>query len=232
MSTVKYPFNNRKFRENSEMTNILQQLNSEMASVVTEVQRSLVQISDGRGGAGAGTIWHSDGLIVTNAHVVARGPVTVTLADGREFSAGLLARDTDRDLAALSIEAQGLPTIEPGNSRKLQSGQWVFAIGHPWGIKAAVTAGTVIGIGSQWPGMPMQGQDWIVVSLAVRPGNSGGPLVDVYGRLVGINTIMTGPEVGAAIPAHTIKAFLKEALTTEPSVSAQAVPVSTNTRII
>jgi serine protease Do len=194
------------------MDSILEQLNTEMASVIDTVRRSLVEISDGRGGAGAGTIWQSDGLIITNAHVVERGPVKVKLADGRTFTANLLARDPEHDLAALSIEASGLPTIDLGDSRKLHSGQWVFAVGHPWGVKAAATAGTVIGSGEQWPGMPMSGREWVVVSLAVRPGNSGGPLVDTHGRLVGINTIMAGPEVGAAIPTHVIKAFLKEAM--------------------
>src|SRR5512142_685304 len=158
-----------------------------MASVVDEVQKSLVQISNGVG-HGAGTIWHSDGLIVTNAHVIAgHHALQVTLADGRSFPARILASDRDRDLAALAIDANGLPTIPLGDSKHLHAGQWVFAIGHPWGVTGAVTGGIVIGAGAQWPEMPASGQDWVVVSLKVRPGNSGGPLVDVQGRLIGIN---------------------------------------------
>jgi serine protease Do len=173
-----------------------------------------VQISDGQGN-GAGTIWHPDGLIVTNAHVIAgRRSLRVTLADGRTFPAQVLAQDRNRDLAALAISTSGLPTIELGDSRRLQAGQWVFALGHPWGVIGAVTAGIVIGMGSEWPEMPPSGQDWVVVSLHVRPGNSGGPLVDVQGRLVGINTMMTGPEVGVAIPVQVAKSFLRETLGT------------------
>ena len=197
------------------MSDLLQQLNAEMASVSDDVKRSLVQITNGRGGAGAGTIWHADGLIVTNAHVISgRHGLNVTLPDGRTLPAKILAQDTDRDLAALAIDANGLPTIEPGDSRQLKPGHWVFAVGHPWGVLGAVTAGIVIGMGSEWPEMPTNGQDWVVVSLKVRPGNSGGPLVDVRGRLVGINTMMTGPNVGVAVPSHVIKAFLREALGT------------------
>jgi len=195
------------------MANLLQQLNAEMASIADGVQRSLVQITNGRGSAGAGTIWHADGLIVTNAHVIqGRHALKVTLSDGHSFPARVLAQDTERDVAALSIDASGLPTIELGNSKRLKAGEWVFAVGHPWGVQGAVTAGIVIGMGSEWPEMPQTGRDWIVVSLKVRPGNSGGPLVDVQGRLVGINTIMTGPQVGAAVPAHVIKTFLRETL--------------------
>ncbi len=196
------------------MGTLLQQLNADMASVVDEVQKSLVQISNGVG-HGAGTIWHSDGLIVTNAHVIAgHHALKVTLADDRTFPAHVLASDRERDLAALAIDANGLPTIPLGDSRRVYAGQWVFAIGHPWGVTGAVTGGIVIGAGSQWPEMPSNGQDWVVVSLKVRPGNSGGPLVDVNGRLIGINSMMTGPEVGVAVPVHIAKAFLRETLGT------------------
>ncbi len=195
------------------MSNLLQQLNADMASVVGDVRQSLVQISTGRG-HGAGTIWHADGLIVTNAHVVehARGPLTVTLPDGTQRPAQVLARDPDHDLAALAVDANDLTTTQLGNSKLVKPGQWVFAIGHPWGVLGAASAGIIIGCGAEWPEMPLSGKDWIVVSLKVRPGNSGGPLVDVNGRLIGINTLMTGPQVGVAIPVHTVKSFLKEAL--------------------
>ncbi len=197
------------------MLAVLQQLNAEMAALAEGTQHSLVQITNGRGGAGAGTIWHPDGLIVTNAHVIAgRHALNVTLTDGRRFPARVLAEDTDHDLAALAIDAIGLPIIEPGDSKHLRSGQWVIAVGHPWGITGAVSGGIVIGMGSEWPETPPSGSDWVVVSLKVRPGNSGGPLIDTRGRLVGINSMMTGPNVGVAVPAHVVKRFLKEALGT------------------
>ena len=102
------------------MSTLLQQLNAEMAGVIARVRRSLVVVSDRRGGAGAGTIWHADGLIITNAHVIARGgPLDVSLADGRELTARVLARDVENDLAALAIDATDLPVIEPGDSRAI-----------------------------------------------------------------------------------------------------------------
>jgi serine protease Do len=195
------------------MSNLLQQINHEMAATVETVRRSLVQITNGHNGAGAGTLWHSDGLIITNAHVVQRQGINVALPDGRTLPARLLARDPDRDLAALSIEADHLPTIELGDSRQLQPGQWVLAIGHPWGVPGAITAGAVIDTGLP-PEIPAKHGELIQVGLHMRPGHSGGPLVDTQGRLVGINTMIAGPDVGLAIPIHVVKAFLKETLGT------------------
>ena len=196
---------------NQEVLSLLASLNADMANAIDRVHRSLVHISNGRG-AGAGTIWHSDGLIVTNAHVVhGRHDLKVSLPDGRRLPARLLAADPDRDLAALSVDATDLPTIEIGDSRQVRPGQWVMAVGHPWGIQGSVTSGVVIGSGDALPEM-RPGRDWIALSLHMRPGHSGGPLVDSQARLIGINTMITGPDVGFAIPVQTGKLFLKEAL--------------------
>jgi serine protease Do len=193
------------------MNNLVQQLNDEMSGAVENVRQSLVEIRNGQG-AGAGTIWRADGLVVTNAHVVrGRHSLSVTLPDKRTFPARVLARDDRHDLAALSIDATDLPTIEVGDSRVLKAGQWVMAIGHPWGVAGAVTAGVVIGEGAQLPEMAVSGREWIAVSLHMRPGHSGGPLVDIDGRIVGINTMITGPDVGMAVPVHVVKAFLRAA---------------------
>lgn len=193
------------------MREILQQLNTDLSVLADSVRRSLVRIQNGRRGSGAGTIWHPDGLILTNAHVVGRRSLRVTLPDGRTLPARLLAHSRGLDLAALSVEAAGLPTIELGNSQQLQPGQWVLAMGHPWGVIGAVTGGVVIDVG-----LPQElstlGRELIQVDLPLRPGYSGGPLVDVHGRLVGINTMMAGPEVGLAVPVHEVKRFLRQTL--------------------
>lgn len=194
---------------------ILQQLSEAMADVSDRVLRSLVQIRNGQRGIGAGTIWHADGLILTNAHVVdsgmsARQTLTVRLQDGREFLATLLARDPTFDLAALRIHASQLPAIELGDSHHLQAGAFVFAYGFPWGVEGGATSGVVIRTGALFPETTSSQQEWIAASLHLRPGHSGGPMVDTQGRLVGINTLMNGPEVGMAIPVHVAKAFLKE----------------------
>jgi S1-C subfamily serine protease len=194
------------------MSNLLQQLNNEMAAIVEKARGSLVQISNGkRGGLGAGTIWHSDGLIITNAHVVQREPLHVTLPDQQTFPAKILAHNPDLDLAALSVEAHNLPTIELGNSEQLQPGELVLALGHPWGVAGAVSAGPVINVGPP-PEIPRLKNEFVQAGLQLRPGHSGGPMVDVLGRLIGINTLITGPEVGLAIPLHIVKAFLKQKL--------------------
>ncbi len=219
----------------------LSSLSSEMGDVIDSVRRSLVRINYGMGN-GAGTIWHSDGLIITNAHVVGaldeirgRDPrfrraygayrasepeLTVTLPDGAVHPAKLLAMDAERDIAALSIDTQSLPTVQLGDSRKLKAGQWVFAVGHPWGVVGAASGGIVIGTGTDLPEIT-NGRDWVVINLKVRPGNSGGPLVDSNGRLVGINTLLTGRQVGAAVPVHAITQFLKESLGTHVAESLE-----------
>jgi serine protease Do len=195
------------------MGTVFEQLNAELGGMVAEVQRSVVHVLNERGGAGAGTIWHADGLIVTNAHVVRGwGSPRVRLPDGSIVGAQVIARDDSRDLAALSVDAHDLPIIQPGSARRLQAGQWVFAVGHPWGIAHAVTGGIVVGANKTLPELPQSGRDWVLVDLKLRPGNSGGPLVDTSGRMIGVNTIMTGLASGAAVSVDAAKAFLRQHL--------------------
>jgi serine protease Do len=199
------------------MADLLAQINDQMAAVVEDARRCLVQVHNGRHGAGAGTILHADGLIVTNAHVVKRQSPKVTLMDGRTLPARLLTYDEDLDLAAVAVEARELPTIELGRRGELRPGQWVVALGHPWGVTGATTAGMVIDVGRPLDGLPYRGE-LIQVGLTLRPGHSGGPMVDGSGRLVGINTMISGPEVGLAVPIHSVKRFLKQNLGSGASV--------------
>lgn len=203
------------------MTDLLQQFSDDLAAVGEQVLRSLVQVRNGRRGAGAGTIWQADGLIVTNAHVVdgimegrtgGREPLSVLLPDGRELPARVLARDPAHDLATLRVEAQGLPTITLGDSQQLQPGQIVLCLGFPWGVTGGATSGVVIGVGASLPEVREPTQEWIAASLHLRPGHSGGPMVDAQGQLVGINTMMNGPDVGVAVPVHVAKAFVQQAM--------------------
>lgn len=193
------------------MTSLLQQLNLDLAATVEQVRRSLVQISSGRHGQGAGTIIHDNGLILTNAHVIRHSAIEVTLSDERQLPARVLAYDPELDLAALCVVAEGLPTIALGNSQSLRPGHLVLATGHPWGVVGAVSAGSVIDVGLP-PEIPRIKYEFIQAGLQLRPGHSGGSLVDVQGRLVGINTMITGPKVGLAVPVHVIKKFLRHNL--------------------
>jgi serine protease Do len=189
------------------LTSTLRQLNDEMAELVDKIRESLVMVSNGRRGAGAGIIWHSDGLIITNAHVIRHNNTRVALADGRKFEARLLARDEKMDLAALSIQAENLPAIDLGNSDDVKPGQFVLALGHPWGIKSAATCGIIMGYQGEHFRVSFA-QNFLPVNLPLRPGNSGGPLVDMEGRLLGINSIMTGPDAGLSIPVNSARSFL------------------------
>ncbi|MBE2268459.1 MAG: trypsin-like peptidase domain-containing protein [Anaerolinea sp.] len=194
------------------MPSLFEELNAELSGVMTDVSRSVVQVRDESRGAGAGMIWHADGLIITNAHVARRGPLKVALYDGRVLDARLIARDEERDLAALVVDAHELPTIQIGSSRTLQAGQWVMSLGHPWGILNAASGGVVISTGKPAPELRAGHNDWVVCDLHLRPGNSGGPLFDVHGRLIGVNTMITSPNVGVAVGVDAVKDFLKRTI--------------------
>lgn len=206
------------------MTSTLAQLNAQLGGVIAGVHERLVAIDTGRG-HGAGTIWHEDGLIITNAHVIARAHrPTVILPDGGRYPAQIIARSDALDLAALAIDAHDLPTMPVGDSTALQPGEWVLAAGHPWGVRGAVTQGVVIGTGNNLAEQPLPGREWVAMSLHLRPGHSGGPVVNTHGELVGVNTIMAGPEVGMAVPAHVAKRFLKDTLGTRPEPAPGTPP--------
>jgi serine protease Do len=138
-------------------------------------------------GQGSGFIVSADGLILTNAHVV-RGAkeVTVKLTDRREFQAKVLGADPKTDVAVLKIEAKNLPVVPIGNSRDLQVGEWVLAIGSPFGFENSVSAGVVSAKGRSLPDDSFV--PFIQTDVAVNPGNSGGPLFNSRGEVVGINS--------------------------------------------
>lgn len=184
-----------------------------MAEAVARARKSVVRVVSGRRGAGAGTIWSAEGLVVTNAHVAGRSKARVVLADGRDLEAETLALDPEADLALLEVDAGVIPAAVIGDSRSLRPGAWVFALGHPWGVPAAATGGVVIGMGRGRPEVPAPDREWLVADVLLRPGNSGGPLVDAEGRVVGIGAMMAGPEVGVAVPAHVVEEFVQRART-------------------
>lgn len=193
------------------MSDLLQALNSELSSVVEMARHSLVKVSNGHNGAGAGTILHHNGLILTNAHVVRQGAIHVIMPDERQLPAKIIALDPELDLAALSVAAEKLPAIQLGDAARLKPGHLVLAMGHPWGIPGVVCAGSIIDVGLPLE-IPRLRYEFVQAALQLRPGHSGGPLVDTLGRLVGINTMITGPKVGLAIPIYVVKDFLRQNL--------------------
>jgi serine protease Do len=137
-------------------------------------------------GAGSGFIVSPDGVILTNAHVVRDADeVTVKLQDRREYRAKVLGSDTKTDVAVLKIDAKNLPVVPLGSTRNLQVGEWVLAIGSPYGLESSVTAGVVSAKGRT---LPNDAVPFIQTDVAVNPGNSGGPLFNTRGEVVGINS--------------------------------------------
>jgi len=156
-------------------------------------------------GLGSGFIISQDGYVLTNAHVVAGdGEVTVRLADAkREFKAKVIGADERTDIALLKIDATGLPTVKLGKSGALQPGEWVAAIGSPFGFENTITAGIVSATGRSLPAETYV--PFIQTDVAVNPGNSGGPLINLAGEVVGVNSMIysqTGGYMGVsfAIP--------------------------------
>lgn len=198
-------------------------VNDALAHAVQRVQRSLVSIHNGRLGAGAGIIWRGNGIILTNNHVVSgRGPFRVSLADGREFPAELVARKPEADLALLRIPAQDLPPALIADSHALQVGQLVMALGHPLGERNFVTAGILSAVSSARSGA--DGSQHIPVlrsDVRLAPGNSGGPLVNAAGGVIGINTMIVGGDQGIAIPSHLASEFVRQTLDNPPATGGR-----------
>jgi len=138
-------------------------------------------------GQGSGFIVKSDGLVLTNAHVVANATeVTVKLTDKREFKAKVVGQDKETDVAVLKIEAKDLPTVRIGDASRAQVGEWVLAIGSPFGFENSVSAGVISARSRSLPGEGYV--PFIQTDVAVNPGNSGGPLFNLRGEVVGINS--------------------------------------------
>jgi serine protease Do len=205
----------------------LARLNTALTRLAEQLKPALVQIRVQRPPAeepdpedtplralGSGFVIHPSGYVVTNAHVVERSSsVQVRLASGRRFAGTVIGRDRRVDLALLKVDAaEALPVLSLGDSERLAVGELVLALGHPFGLDHTVSLGIV-----SRKGAPLQaaapGFDFIQTDAAVNPGNSGGPLVDMSGRVVGVNFMATrNGSIGFAIPINLIKALLPQLL--------------------
>jgi len=175
-----------------------------LGEVAERVRRSTVLVQPGGRGSGSGVIWSSDGTIITNAHVARGSRAEVSLWDGREFTAEVSARDSRRDLAALRISAPNLIAATAADSTRVRPGEVAIAVGNPLGFLGAMTMGVVHAVA------PLRGlgnRSWVQADVRLAPGNSGGPLVDVYGRVIGINTMVAG-RLALAIPSNEVSRFL------------------------
>jgi Do/DeqQ family serine protease len=161
--------------------------------------------AQGRRETGSGVIVSPDGYILTNNHVAGNAnEIKVKLADGRELTARRIGVDNETDLALIKVEAQNLPYATLGDSSKLEQGEWVIALGSPFGLEQTMTAGIVSATGRTFGGTY---DNYIQTDASINPGNSGGPLLNMYGEVVGINTMIYsrsgGSEgVGFSIPSN------------------------------
>ncbi len=190
---------------------VSEQLTHQAAAMLQRVQRSLVQVVNQPRGAGAGLIWRQDGIVLTNHHVVAgnEGKMEVLLSSGVTYPAKVLALHPEVDLAILKVDARGLPVALVADSRDLKVGQLVFAVGHPWGQPGVVTLGVISAlikaVTRQDKEVPLIRSDALLA-----PGNSGGPLVNAAGGVVGINTMIVGGDQGVSIPSHLAQIFVEQ----------------------
>ena len=190
----------------------------DIEALAQRLRASTVAVRLGRAGAGSGVIWSSDGAVVTNAHVASGPRAEVELADGRRFLARLERRDARRDLALLRIDATGLPAAEPRDPAGLRVGELLVAVGHPLGIPNALTMGiahAAVGEGSR---------RFVQADLRLAPGNSGGPLADAHGRVVGINSMVVAGGLALAVPSDDVQRFVG-AVAAPSRLGVQLVPV-------
>lgn len=170
-------------------------------------------------GQGSGVIVEANGLIITNNHVVNKADeIRVFLSDKREFKGKLIGTDTKTDIAIVKIEATGLPTVPWADSDQLEVGEYVLAVGSPFGLTQTVTMGIVSAVGRASMGIA-EYEDFIQTDAAINPGNSGGALVNVRGELVGINTAIFSQSggnmgIGFAVPSNLSRAIMDQLVRT------------------
>jgi serine protease Do len=182
-------------------------LEGALAEVAERLRRITVQVRTGGRSTGAGVVWLRRGLVVTNAHVAAAPRAEIVTADGRTLTGRVTARDPRRDLAVLAVAADALEPALRTDARGLRAGELLVALGHPLGVANAAALGVVhrAPTGAPGPG------GWLHADIRLAPGNSGGPLADAAGRVVGINAMIAGG-LGVAVPTHVIEQFVHEVL--------------------
>lgn len=200
------------------------------ARMIEDAQRSVVQVRSGSRGAGAGVIWDAGGLVLTNDHVVRTGHrsrnVRVVLRDGRSFDADVVKHSRSLDLGLLRLRdvPDGLPTIPVADSDALRVGELVYAVGHPWGRLGAVTAGIVSGLGAtRGPGGGSSAR-YVQSDVALAPGNSGGPLLNSRGEVVGINAMIFG-RLALSVPSNAARAWVAGTGKPRPRLGVGVLPV-------
>jgi serine protease Do len=201
-------------------------LTKELTTIADELRRCTVQVRSGKSRAGSGVIWSEKGVIITNAHVVNQPEAEVELLDSRILKASVIARNPQRDLVALQVQANDLLGVSIGDSDRLRVGEFVLAVGNPLGWAGAVTTGIIHSLSST------QHQPWIKADIRLAPGNSGGALANAHGQVIGINTMIVNG-CGFAVPSNVVQRFLSDQSSPPHlGVSLQPVMVPIDRRLI
>jgi S1-C subfamily serine protease len=177
------------------------------SALITRVRQSLVMVQNGHQGVGAGVVC-GEGLILTNHHVAVHDRPDVILPNGQVLRARVVARDPEVDLALLTADLNGTPALSFADSRRVRPGELVLAIGHPLGQRDVVTMGVVSCLDTAQTNGARKSIPVIRSDVVLLPGNSGGPLMNAAGQVIGINTLVVGGDQGYAIPAHLAEAFV------------------------
>src|SRR5918992_3246014 len=175
-----------------------------VADSLRDVTVSVRVPDDRRSGEGAGVIWRADGLVVTNAHCIHHRRVSVGTADGQTLEGNVLAHDPRLDLALLGVEALRGRVPELADVESLRVGELLLAFGHPLGVPGALALGVLHAVARD---PRSRAARWLCADIRLAPGNSGGPLADAAGRVVGINTMIVGG-LGLAIPVSVVQRFI------------------------
>jgi S1-C subfamily serine protease len=204
------------FDDSPSDDNVLDAFSRAVVSVADRLRPAVVNLSVPRGGSGSGVLFAPDGFLLTNHHVVGRASqVRVRLADGTELTGRVVGADPWTDLAVVRTDGSGLPFAKLGDSAKLKVGQLAVAIGSPLGFESTVTAGVISALGRTLRSVGGNLIDNVIqTDAALNPGNSGGPLVDTHGSVIGINTAVIQPAQGIcfAVPVNTAKTILPHLL--------------------
>jgi len=191
-------------------TTWLSMLSSALDELVERVLPGLVVVHGRRFEVGAGIIFRADGLILTNNHVAGHRRLAVSLHNGREYEARLLARDPEVDLALMKIGAHDLPVL-PLTRTQPRVGQMALAFGHPWGQRDMLSSGIVSALTTA---QTHNGRQISILrtDVPLAPGNSGGPLVNALGEVMGLNAMIVGGDQSISIPAEIMREFAEKAL--------------------
>jgi len=198
-----------------------------LGEIIEQAQASVVQVRRGDRGAGTGVIWQANGGIITNHHVIAHtgSKTLVELRDGQVLEAQIIDSDPMLDVALLKVPANHLAAIPVADSSRLRVGELVFAIGHPWGQRGVVTAGIVSALSKVQVRNSNRQLEYIKSDVRLAPGNSGGPLLNAQGHVIGINAMIMGGDLSVAIPSNTVSNWMAQLPQARTTLGVQIQPI-------